>query len=247
MTQMDAIVALDPLRPITPQLTQLLRDRIIRNQLEPGNRISETEIAKAYDISRQPVREAFIKLQEQGLLSVLPQRGTIVSKIAYQAVLDARFLREAIEADIILILTEIESDALVLELRSQLKAQRKLRKAHSAAFIQLDEQFHRTLAEAAGKGGTWKQIEGLKSQMDRVRFLSLGQFPVDKLIAQHSQIVEAIAEKNPQRAEAAVRRHLREVLVDLPNIIATYPDFFDLPNGALQPPINTPIPGGDTT
>ena len=100
MTQMDAIIALDPMRPITPQVAQLLRDRIIRNALKPGNRISETEIAKTYDISRQPVREAFIKLQEQGLLQVLPQRGTIISRIAYQAVLDARFLREAIEADI---------------------------------------------------------------------------------------------------------------------------------------------------
>lgn len=247
MTHMDAITALDPLRPITPQITQLLRDRIIRNQLAPGNRISETEVAKTYDISRQPVREAFIKLQEQGLLLVLPQRGTFVSKIAYQAVLDARFLREAIEADIILILSTTRNTALITELRNQLKAQRRIGRAEAESFIHLDELFHRTLAEAAGKAGTWKQIDGLKSQMDRVRFLSLGQFPLDKLIEQHRQIVDAIADQNPRQAERATRLHLREVLVDLPNIIAAHPAFFDLPNGAIQPPINTPIQGGDDT
>lgn len=247
MTHMETITALNPMQPITPQLAQLLRERIIRNQLKPGNRISETEIAKAYNISRQPVREAFIKLQEQGLLTVFPQRGTLISKIAYQAVLDARFLREAIEADIALILASANNDGLVDTLRDQILAQQKVSKNDPTAFIQLDELFHRTLAEAAGKAGAWKQIDGLKSQMDRVRFLSFGQFPVTKLVDQHSRIVDGIAQKDARGAEKAVRLHLREVLKDLPAIIAAHPESFDLPNGALQTPMNTPILGGEIT
>lgn len=247
MTHMDPIAALNPMQSIAPQLAQFLRTRIIRNQLKPGDRISETEIAKEYNVSRQPVREAFIKLQEQGLLTVYPQRGTLISNITYQAVLDARFLREAIEADIALILAASENADLVKDLRAQVKAQRAVVADRSTTFIQLDEQFHRTMAAAAGKAGAWKQIEGLKSQMDRVRFLSFGQFPLDKLIDQHSQIVEAIARQDAHGAEKAVRLHLREVLTDLPAIIAAHPETFDLPQGALQPPINTPIPGGETT
>src|SRR5690554_5571253 len=67
----------------------------------PGTRISETELAAAYEVSRQPVREAFIKLAEEGLLAVRPQRGTFILRISIPAVLTARFIREAVEADIV--------------------------------------------------------------------------------------------------------------------------------------------------
>lgn len=236
---------LDPAAPITPQVYARLRDAIIRNQFAPGDRISESEIARAYAVSRQPVREAFIKLASEGLLAILPQRGTIITKISYAAVLDARFLREAIEADIVQILAAAPDRMLVRELKSQLKAQRKVASTVIEDFIVLDERFHRTLAGAAGKGGTWKLIEGLKSQMDRVRFLSLGHFPVEKLIAQHTSIVDCIETGNRTRANQAIRHHLREVLIDLPQILAASPEFFELPEGEIPKPVNAPIQGGE--
>jgi DNA-binding GntR family transcriptional regulator len=242
VTAFNDIVALDPFRPIAPQLSVLLRARIIRNQLRPGDRISESEIAAAYGISRQPVREAFIKLQEQGLLMVLPQRGTVISKIAYQAVLDARFLREAIETDIVMILAHAPDPGLIANLRGQIAAQRAVRPDDREGFTQLDDGFHRMLADAAGKAGAWRLIDGLKSQMDRVRFLSLDSFPVTKLIDQHEAIVTAIAAGDSMAAEAGIRGHLREVLLDLPGIIAAAPAFFDTADGVLAPPVNTPIP-----
>ena len=90
---------LNPASAIAPQIYSRLRDAIIRNGFGPGDRISESEVARACAVSRQPVREAFIKLSGEGLLAILPQRGTIITKINYTAVLDARFLREAIEAE----------------------------------------------------------------------------------------------------------------------------------------------------
>jgi DNA-binding GntR family transcriptional regulator len=236
---------LDPATPITPQVYAHLRDAIIRNRLTPGDRISESETARAYAVSRQPVREAFIKLASEGLLAVLPQRGTIISKISYAAVLDARFLREAIEADIVQILAAAPDQSLVRELRSQLKAQKKVARTVLEDFIVLDERFHRTLADAAGKRGTWKLIEGLKSQMDRVRFLSLGHFPVDKLIMQHTSIVDCIEKGDRSNANAAIRCHMREILIDLPQILGASPDFFELPGGELPEPVNAPIQGGE--
>jgi len=124
-TDQDPVHALDPTSAIAPQIARILRDRIIRNQLSPGNRISESEIARGWDVSRQPVREAFIKLAEQGLVAILPQRGTVISRIAYSAVMDARFLREAIEADISTILAHRADAALVAELRAQRVAQER--------------------------------------------------------------------------------------------------------------------------
>lgn len=236
---------LDPLRPIAPQLFRLLRHRIVHNDLRPGHRISETEIAREFGISRQPVREAFIKLAGEDLLAILPQRGTVVCKISYAAVLDARFLREAIESDIVRILSNAPDPVWIAELRGQIAAQRAAMTGPQQAFFALDDSFHRTLAGAAGKHGAWRLIEGLKSQMDRVRFLSLSHFPVPNLIAQHEAIVDRIAAGDVAGAERHIRDHLREILKDLPVIADESPAFFDLPAGGIPDPVNAPIQGGD--
>lgn len=211
---------------VGPQLYRLLRERIIRNEIEPGVRISESEIAAEYSISRQPVREAFIKLAEEGLVEIRPQRGTFVRKIATAAVMDARFVREAIEADIAGYLASHADKSIVKMLRLEIdKQKRALDDANE--FMELDDRFHALLAEAAGKIRVWKMVEGLKSQMDRVRHLSMLRFPAPKLVSQHSEIVEAIASADPEAAIAAMRGHLREILNDLPAIAESNPQFFE--------------------
>ncbi|ASM74596.1 MULTISPECIES: GntR family transcriptional regulator [Roseobacteraceae] len=239
-------VTLDASAQITPQIYAQLRDAIIRNRFSPGDRISESEIAKSCDVSRQPVREAFIRLAGEGLLAILPQRGTVITKISYTEVLNARFLREAIEADIVSILAANPDAALVRELRTQLMAQQAVARDKPTDFIELDERFHRTLADAADKRGAWRRIEGLKSQMDRVRFLSLGHFPAEKLVAQHTAVVDSIERGDMIAANAAIRSHLREVLTDLPRILAANPEFFELPDAGIPTPVNAPIQGGHT-
>ncbi len=214
---------------IGPQLHRILRERIIRNDLAPGSKISESELAKSYSISRQPVREAFIKLSEEGLIEIRPQRSTIIRKIDYASVLDARFVREAIEADIVKLLAQQPDAGLVKELRAQLTEQSRVAKESPLRFIQLDELFHRTLAEGADKSKAWKFVEGLKSQMDRVRFLSLSRFPLSKLIQQHETIVDGISNGDVKVAEASMRLHLKEILTDLPEILAANPELFDAP------------------
>lgn len=224
--QLKAQQALDMGVAVGPQLYRALRERIVSNDIEPGIRISESEIASEYSVSRQPVREAFIKLAEEGLVEVRPQRGTFVRKIATSSVMDARFVREAIEADIVWNLAENVETATVEKLRREVEEQKRV--SHEPAlFMELDDRFHALLAECAGKGRVWKFVEGLKSQMDRVRHLSMMRFPVPKLIMQHAAIVDAIADGNGDVAVAAMRGHLREILNDLPAIAEANPDFFE--------------------
>lgn len=222
----DSAWALDHDQPIVSQLYRILRERIVRNDLASGSKISEPEIAKSYSISRQPVREAFIKLSEEGLISIRPKRSTIVRKIDPVAVLDARFVREAIEADIVKLLAAKSDPVVVKELRSQIVEQRNAADGNPHRFIQLDERFHRTLAETAGKTSAWTFVEGLKSQMDRVRFLSLSQFPMIKLVEQHIGIVDSIEDGNVVQTETLLRNHLKEILADLPKIQAANPEVF---------------------
>lgn len=213
--------------PVGPQVYRSLRQRIIRAELTPGMLISETEIAKAFSLSRQPVREAFIKLAEEGLLEVRPQRGTMVCKITKASVMDTRFVREAIEADIVKLVATASDRTVVRELRRQIARQRAVPEDDPMSFMKLDEHFHRTLAEAADKSHAWKVIEDVKAQMDRVRYLSFMHFPMPKLVDQHEAVVEAIDRGVPEDADRAMRLHLREILSDLPGIAELKPEFFE--------------------
>ena len=214
---------------VSRELHEKIRERIVRHELVPGQRVSEAEIAAEYGVSRQPVREAFIRLSIEGLVVVRPQRGTVVRPIALASVRDARFLREAFEADIVRLLARDPDEQLVRSLRASLRAQNRMSRGDPLDFITADEAFHRLLASGAGMAGAWQRIEPLKSQMDRVRFLSLSNFPIRRLVKQHEAIVDRIAAGAVDEAELAIRIHLRAILDDLPSIIEMHPTSFELP------------------
>jgi GntR family transcriptional regulator, rspAB operon transcriptional repressor len=215
---------LHPARNAQPQAANALRHAILTGILPPGTKVSEQEIADTIGTSRQPVREAFLRLSAEGLLDIRPQRGTYVSKITATEVLDARFVREAVEADLIRLACQKADAAAIVSLRDVLAAQTAA--ADAASFMALDEAFHRMIAQIAGKARAWDHLQRLKSQMDRVRFLQLQDFPVATLIAQHTAMVEAIATQNVDAAEAELRAHLRLIEADLPGIQAAHPHYF---------------------
>lgn len=220
---------------VGPQIHRIIRERIVCTDLLPGMRLSEAELAKHYNVSRQPVREAFIKLADQGLLEVRPQRGTYVRKISVAAVLDARFVREAIESDIASFVATAPDDRFLSHLGQLITDQKKAMKDDANSFLKLDHDFHRCLAEAAGKTYAWKIVEDVRAQLDRVRYLSYFQFPMDEIIDQHVRIVSAITSKNPEAASEAMREHLREILHTLPDISRSRSELFDDVNFASSP------------
>ena len=224
--------ALEQSSAVGPQLYRLLRDRIVKGDLAPGARISESEIAASYKVSRQPVREAFIKLAEESLVEVRPQRGTYVRRISVPAVMTARFVREAVEADIVRAAAQAITPDILALLEANLAAQRAVVDSDDPSrFMELDEAFHRLLAQAAGQPAIWDILEDLKTQMDRVRHISARQFPRERLIDQHAAVVAALRSGDPDAAEAQMRTHLKGVLTDLPAIAEAMPEFFDEAGG----------------
>jgi DNA-binding GntR family transcriptional regulator len=219
----------DSVGSIAPQLLRLLREAIIRCELPPGSVVSEADLARRFGVSRQPVREAFIKLQEAGLLSIRPQRGTVVQRISVDSVFDARFVREAVEVAVVRAAAEQRPRGLDRRLAELIAAQADAaRDGDAPAFLRLDEAFHRAMADGIGRSFAWTALEAIKAQMDRVRFLSFeGATPLPELIRQHRAIAAAIAAGDPDKAEAGMRAHLREILASLPRIAAAHPDFFE--------------------
>ncbi len=228
--------SVEPLRPgpgraasIADQVFHTLRASIVTMRLTPATALSEQDIADRLKVSRQPVREAFIKLSEIGLLRVMPQRGTFVVKISAKAVTDARFVREAVECAIARRAAGGIGKPAVDALSAIIARQRAAAKAADLEeFFVLDEAFHHSLASAAECTYAWKVIEEAKAQMDRVRFLSIPDAtPMDRLIVQHQAILDAIAAGRPAAAEQAMRDHLSEILKSLPRLSRAFPDMFE--------------------
>ncbi|SAL56050.1 GntR family transcriptional regulator [Caballeronia terrestris] len=222
-------VSLDSHEPIGKQIFRALRQAIFAGEMAPGTPLSEKEVSDMFHVSRQPVREAFIKLVEAGVLQVLPQRGTFVKKISPRQVREGRFIREAIETAVArkaaVAITDAQLDELAANLREQ-KAASKLN--DTAAFLALDEQFHFLIAQSIDCVAAWNTIQDIKAQMDRVRYLSLPEVsPLDLLIRQHARIVSALKAHDPALAEEAMRAHLREILISLHPIAERNPDWFE--------------------
>lgn len=211
------------------QLHRVLHEAIIRGELAPGQRLSETEVASRLATSRQPVREAFIKLGEERLLTVLPQRGTFVSKIVVREVLEARLLREIIEVALVRKAAAEADAALVLALRSNIARQRRMRASNRIGFLALDEEMHRLIVVRAAGEYAWRVDERIKAQIDRVRFLSYEAVtPIRQIVAEHAAIVEAIGARDPVAAAARMEQHLRELNKSLPVLVARLPAYFDV-------------------
>ena len=219
--------------PIARRISKALRQAIVTMRVTPGEMLSEQEVAQHFGVSRQPVREAFIKLSEAGLVRVLPQRGTLVVKISVAAVEDARFVREAIECALTRRGAEaIAADPARLEpFEALLEAQEQAALAREAErFFQLDEDFHRMLAALAGRPSAWRIVEDVKAQMDRVRFLNMSEAqPMAVVIRQHREILEALRKTDPDAAEVAMRVHLSQIGQTLPVLSRRYPELFEAP------------------
>lgn len=205
-----------------------LRQAIVTMLLAPGLRLTEQELADALKISRQPVREALLRLRESDLVRIVP-RGSFVARISRAEVEAAQFVREAIELAIVTRASEGVAGHELAYLRDVLRRQGDAAGSGDApAFFGLDEEFHRKLAAAAGCAPAWRTIELVKAHMDRVRYLSLpAATPMARLVAQHTAILDAVAACDADAARAAMRGHLSEIISSLPVLARQHAGLFD--------------------
>jgi GntR family transcriptional regulator, rspAB operon transcriptional repressor len=202
-----------------------IRYDIVTLRLRPGIRLSENELALRFGTSRAPVREALIRLVEEDLIEVRPQRGSFVSRISLSAMQRARFVREALEVAIARRAAERGLSPVARQEAAATLAEQEQVQNEPERFTMADDAFHRVLAEDVGIARIWAVIEREKSQFDRVRFLSLPVVtPVASLIAQHRNILGAILRRDVEAAEAAMRLHLSEVLRSAETLAAQHPD-----------------------
>ena len=215
-------------RTVSATIYESLREELVSLRRKPGQPLSEKEIAGAYGVSRTPVREAILRLADDGLIDIFPQSGTFVSRIPVAALPEALVIRKALEETMARLAAERANPRQVEELAASIGRQRQLAaEGNQEAFHAADEEFHAMLAKIAGYPGVWRLVQQVKLQVDRFRRLTLPQKGrMQRVVREHAAVVGAIKEQEPQEAARRMALHLDALLVDLKNLQNLEPEYF---------------------
>ncbi|GGX38957.1 GntR family transcriptional regulator [Tateyamaria omphalii] len=213
----------------TDRIFEELYARIVGLDLLPGTKISETDVAKSFGYSRQPVREAFTRLANLNLLLIRPQRATIVRPFSRDLIANARFVRAAIELEVVRNAAQSRDVAVDADLKSSLRAQQDAIAAEDTkAFHDLDYDFHRLLCLSARRPFAFDLIATNKAQVDRLCVLSLTSTEaMETLYADHKALVQALQEEDAGVAELVLRQHLNRLDPIIDAIYTTHRTYFD--------------------
>jgi len=223
----SAPIRLDRSRQAAPQVFEWLRERILSLELAPGTVLSRAELAASHGLSQTPVRDALMRLGEEGLVDIFPQHATVVSRINLGAAQQAHFLRRAIELEVVRTLALQPDAALIGRLRATIAAQKGLSEAKDmAGFTLQDQAFHRQMYEAAGVAALWDLVRRMSGHIDRLRRLHLPTAGKTRAVVRdHAAIVDAVAAADPDAAQDALRQHLSGTLGQVDEIRRLHPQF----------------------
>lgn len=205
-----------------------LREALISLALRPGTVVSRAALAARLGVSQTPVREALIRLQEEGLIEVVPHSATRVSKIDLASAREAGFLRLAVELEIVRRLASAPDARLAATLRAELARMRELlAQGDEGAFSAADEAFHAALYAAAGVAGLRELVRSRSGHLDRLRRLHLpSPGKAEAVLRDHEALAAAIIAGDPQATERQLREHLSGTFAEVERIRAASPEFF---------------------
>lgn len=170
-----------------------LREEILQGRITPGTMLSESELAGRLSMSRTPVRAALTRLQDEGWVTIYPQRGALVREVGEQEVWDAAAVRHALESAGVRRGVPSLRDALSGELAENLEAQRvALSDNDFASFMSLTMRFHRGFVELAGNAVMLSVYDRLQDKQAAAIARSSGTITgdIDQVIAEHRRLLD---------------------------------------------------------
>ena len=214
---------------LTDRTFLAIREAIMELNFLPGEIIRKHDICNALGVSRSPVSEALAKLRNEGLVEVVPQSGTFVSRFSLQDIKEGAFLREAIELACIEILASNISEKQLIDLNRNLKLQKVLAETDDyQGFYQLDAEMHSMIMDFTGYKNLAKVTKTGWVQVDRARQLLL---PVHgrlkKAFQEHRAVIKALEKNDVALARKKMRTHLNQLILLLTPLEKKHPHLFE--------------------
>ncbi len=216
----DAV--LDGEGSLTQQVYRLLRSLVVALQLLPNQFLSEKDVAASLNISKTPVREAFIRLAEDGIVRIVPKSGTYVAPIDIERALEGYFIWSALECSCTAQAAEQFTLADIGKLRSSLGRHKAALDAGDAElFDRENDAFHQTIFEIADLPDARKLIDQARFEVDRVLRMRSEKSSQDMagVLDDHSAIVNAIGRHDPEEARECMATHLSRVHTTIESLV----------------------------
>lgn len=205
-----AQAVIEPGVPLSEQVYRLLREAIITGVLMPGAALQEPAITAQLGISRTPVREALLRLKDDGLVQIRRQAGTCVAPIDPDRVEEGIIVRESLEPRVAqLAATRIDARTLETLTHQTERMARAAARQDSRLFIEADDLFHQTLIDASGHQHIARIIQQINAQLDRIRYLSVAEpIRAQTAIDEHHQLIAALEAGDGATCHTLLQRHL---------------------------------------
>ena len=216
-------------RTTTDVVFDALFDAIVSLKMLPGTKLSEAEIAKRFGVSRQPVRDAFNKLEAQDMLLIRPQKATQVRGFSMDRIAHARFVRLAVELEVFRSACATWRPEDTKKLKHNLKNQKDaIKQNQTDEFHRLDYEFHRLVCTLAGHEMAFETIQQCKRKVDRLCVLSLGrQCEARTLLEDHEKLTVALETRDAENAATVIRLHLGRLDETIHTIHKEHSEYFE--------------------
>jgi DNA-binding GntR family transcriptional regulator len=206
-------IKLDNYKPLREIVFETLRNAIISGKFEPGERFMEIQLAEELGVSRTPVREAIRKLEREGLLVMVPRKGAYVAGLSLKDVADVFEIRGSLEGLAGSLAAERATDEEIEQLERILVHLKEAALANDAdTVIEKDTELHDILFNAARNDKLVQILNNLREQIHIYRLASLkNPERFKEMLIEHKKIVEAIADRDSDRAQKLVQEHIENV------------------------------------
>lgn len=207
---------------------RVIKEQIISLKLKPDTMISEKMFATELGISRTPVREALNNLSQTGIIDIIPQTGIYITKIDYNLVEEARFLRLQLELGVVKKICNSECAIDLLKLEQNIKLQEfYMLNDDLDNFFALDNSFHELLFIYANKPQSYQIMKNMQIHFDRVRRLNLESIDETvEILNDHKNIYAALVEKDVDKSRKFIRAHLSRYEIDRKYLESKYSEYF---------------------
>lgn len=184
----------------------VLRDWIVAGSLKPNQKLRDTEIAKQLGCSRTPIREALLRLEEDGFVETKPNSSTIVCPIDFQSASNLYSITWSLET---LALTQafefLSPRPIELMIAANDKLIRALKLKDAASAVDADNEFHAVFIELSQNRELSRILAGIKQKLKRIELFYFEKVQdVHHSCDEHTQVIEALKEKDLQRALGAI-------------------------------------------
>ena len=212
----------------------VLRDDIINLRLRPGAFFSIRDLCTFYNVGRSPGREALIRLEQEGLVTFLPQRGTMISKLDLERIDNERYIRRSIEENVMRDFVGMFSNTVILRLEEMLREQRALQEEQDQrGFLDADDRFHQVFYQQAGREYCCSVIDKECSNYRRMRLLAQMTDPdaMEKSIDEHAALVDAVSMRDMEKVMSCFYLHLDRIKSQERKIVRRFADLFQAEGG----------------